>query len=129
MLGVADTFRTFANHELEVTLVELEQDGEKHVLLVRPDITGNPLIEDMGASLAVAVGRAPWAGIEGLSFDYAQFAESGQVDIVPVASNTAAERGMAQSPGVTAAPVEPVAVSIGQHLAQDEARQAAAAAH
>ena len=78
---MAESFQSFANPALEATIVELEEHGAKRVLLLRPDAEGRPLIENLSGTLAASAGRAPWVGLEGLSFDYRQFSDSGVVGV------------------------------------------------
>lgn len=121
-LGQADTVRSFANPGLEATAIELERDGARQVLLIRPDAEGQPLVEDLGGELAVSVGRGPWLGIEGLSIDFGQFAERGSIAIADLGTATGAA-GANRSSGRTGGATE---LDIAGHIATDSARIAAA---
>lgn len=126
-LGAADRFRVFANRELEATVIEFWQGGTQRVLLVRPDAEGRPLLEDLGATLAVSAGRIPWAGLDGLVLDYRQFAPGGEISVA--AAGPADREDTAQPRQAVARPAREATVSIGRHIADDRTRQAGAVAH
>lgn len=124
-LGYADRFRAFDNPALRSTVVEIERGGKRRVLLLRPFVDEQPLVEDISGTLAVAAGRVSWAGIDGLTLDFGQFATSGRIGIAPDPLAAARVEGArtSDSPGSS---VEANEIRIDQYIALDEARLAAA---
>lgn len=122
VLGEAENFRSFTNPALEATLVELDWNGTKRVLLLRPDAEGRPLLEDLSGTLAAAAGRASWSGLDGLSLDYGAFAQVGTIGVAPASEGSPARAQATRS----AASTETAAINIGQLIREDEARQASA---
>jgi len=118
-LGEAESFRTSFNRVLKATIVELKRGQERRVILLRPDVEGRPMIEDISGDLAAAVGRAPWAGLQGLTPDFSEFAESASIVVetqdpgaAPQGLNADADRLLGKA----------VRVRIDEHIVQDPAR-------
>jgi len=129
VLGEADRFEVFQNVPLKSTLVELELNGKRRVLLLRGDVGGFPVTEDMNSSMAASVGRAPWAGVEGLELDYSEFGETGVIAVqerVDLSNDDMLQRRDSASAGFESQAGEIVSkrglVSIGDHLASDSKR-------
>lgn len=127
ILGEADRFEAFYNTALQATLVELEVNGMRRVLLLRPDVDGQPMLEDMTGTLAASAGRAPWSDLDGVAVDYTQFAESGAVSVREMggllASGEARQQRTRVDAGLDAASAGAAqggtALSIGDHIASD----------
>ena len=118
MLGPANSFRSVMNAELGATVVELERDGERRVLLLRARADGQPVVEDLRATLADAAGRGPLGGIEGLSVDLGAFAEQGTIGV-----GEAAGDGFAEGEGARGG--EPARIGIASFIANDPAASSA----
>lgn len=123
-LGSADRFRAFANPTLRSTIVEIERGGKRRVLLLRPFVDEQPLVEDISGTLAVAAGRVSWAGIDGLTLDFGQFVTSGRIGVAPDPFATANVEG--RTSDSLSSSVEANELRVDQHIALDEARLATA---
>jgi len=120
ILGRAERYRTFLNFGLKVTLVELERSGEVRVLLLREGANGQPQIEDVTGSLAVAAGRAPWAKLDGLALDFGKFAGEGRIGLRAAAAGSDASVSRESATRLDA-PASEVVVDIGEQIAGAQA--------
>jgi hypothetical protein len=122
ILGKAERFRTHLNVGLGATIVELEQQGERQVLLLRADANGQPITEDLSSSLAVAAGRAPWSRLDDLTIDFGDFPTRGRVGI---GRRTDPARGGTTPPGLNSAGIVEIDKHIALHLRSQNAANAA----
>jgi hypothetical protein len=112
VLGPADAWEVVENQTLEATIIDLTWSGERRVFMISFH-DGEPLLEDLGGTLARSAGRGARADLTGLEIDFSSFAEDSKVKV-----EAPAVEGRAQS--LTAE------VDLGQAVAAESARQGAA---
>lgn len=109
--GRASQFTTIDNKSLQATLVDLVFDGERRVFLLTVGDKGIPLLEDLTGQLALAGGRGPTSGLEGVEVDLTEFSQTGEVAVHGRPENrTSASNSK---------------ISLGQQIAAERARRAA----
>lgn len=114
VLGRADSYQVQTNEVLPATLVDLTWNGNRRILMVSyPD--GQPLLEDLSGTLALAAGRGPMSDLKGLDMDLSTFAQDGAVGVLP-----AADDGVSSDKSAT--------VSLGAQIEAEQARASAVAA-
>ncbi len=99
VLGETDRYQMFANEVTGALVVEMERLGRKRVMLLQRDEDGKVVVEDIGGSLAVAVGRTPTGGLRGVVADYSKFASEGTITLADAADGVeVAGRGAIDRP-------------------------------
>ncbi|MBT2134650.1 hypothetical protein KK137_09920 [Croceibacterium sp. LX-88] len=124
VLGAADRFTSSTNIDLETTVIEIEHQGRTRVLLVRPDKSGQPLVEDFSGTLAASVGRVPWDGLAGLTVALDRFMSDGTLAVTAAEAATA-DGFQRRTVNIAQSASE---VRIADHLAHDSERATASAA-
>jgi len=81
ILGYADKFQVFAHEPLEAVLVDLRTGSDRRVVMISLRDDGSPLLENLSGQIAMAAGRGPLSGLEGLEIDTSSFSREGVVGV------------------------------------------------
>jgi len=81
LLGPVAEFATFDNEELGATLIDLQRNGERRVLLLSLQPDGRSLVEDLTGQIALAAGRGPMSAIDGVELGLEDFSRTGEISV------------------------------------------------
>lgn len=81
MLGSVSSFEAIDSEAIGATLVDLRRGTERRVLLISAQPDGTPLAEDVTGQIALAAGRGPMSGIDGIELDLKAFARTGEIGV------------------------------------------------
>ncbi len=79
-LGQASAFELVTSKDPNAVLVDVRLGDQRRILML--SIPGEqPLVEDLTGQLALAAGRGPMSGIDGVELDLGRFAQTGVVGL------------------------------------------------
>lgn len=109
ILGRITSFEAIPNEGLHATLVDARLGSERRVLLLSIKEDGQPLVEDLTGQVALAAGRGPMSGIDGVELDLSGFGQAGQIGVI----------GRPEDTG----PARSSTLNLGQQIALEGLRQ------
>jgi hypothetical protein len=115
MLGPVSEFVAIDNDKLQATLIDAHIGSERRILLLSLQDDGRPLLEDLSGEIALAAGRGPMSGTNGIDLDLERFGSTGQIGV----HGGPEDNGSGKSDSI----------DIGQQIAFEQSRQGVAAQH
>lgn len=82
VLGRITSFEAISNESLRATLVDARNGISRRVMLLVVQDDGKTIVEDLVGQLALAAGRGPTSGIDGVELDFKHFAQTGDVGVL-----------------------------------------------
>ena len=81
ILGPATAYKVVPNERLNATLIDLQFEHERRMLLLSMGADGLPLLEDISGQVALAAGRGPMSDIGDVVVDPGEFARAGRISV------------------------------------------------
>lgn len=79
-LGRASSYESVIHSKSGAVAVVIERNSETHVLVLRSDAEGAPVLEEVTGDIARKAGLLPQVGLAGFSLDLSRFPENGIIN-------------------------------------------------